>query len=105
MVALRSRSTALAGVADEGAVAATTAVAALRAAEAALDMPLLLLAAEESDVPQLPPGAFAGAIKALAERKPGSTFALIPGGRHYLQAQQPQQVAVAITQWLHSIEG
>jgi pimeloyl-ACP methyl ester carboxylesterase len=103
MTALRSRSEALLATADEGAVALQSAGAEVRAAESRLTMPLLIIAAGNSDVPGLPVGAFAGAAKALAGRVPNATYVLIPGAKHYVQAEQPQAVADAIEAWLATL--
>ena len=104
MIALRSRADALVNVTDEGAVAAASAAAELRAAEQHLDMPLLLIAAEHSEVPELPTGAFATAVEALAARTPNSTFVLVADAPHYLQASHPDEVIQAIEAWLPSTE-
>jgi pimeloyl-ACP methyl ester carboxylesterase len=104
MVALRSRASALLSISDEGAVAAASAGAELRAAEARIDTPLLLIAAEQSDVPGLPVGAFEVALRALSARKPHATYTLIPGATHYVQANHPQAVIDAIERWLPTIE-
>jgi pimeloyl-ACP methyl ester carboxylesterase len=104
MIALRSRATALMNVADEGAIAAQSAPAELRAAEIALNTPLLLIAAEQSDVPDLPIGTFAVALKALSERKPNATYALVPQAGHYVHATHTQDVTSIIEQWLSSIQ-
>ncbi len=104
MIALRSRATALMGVADEGALAARGASADLRAAEIEIETPWLLIAAEQSDVPELPIGAFAGALKALSERKSHTTYVLVPHAPHYVQATHPEDVIRSIEQWLPSIE-
>ena len=104
MIALRSRSSALLSISDEGAVAAASAGAELRAAEARLDAPLLLIAAEQSDVPGLPVGAYEVALKALSARKPHATYALVSGATHYVQANHPRAVIDAIEHWLPTIE-
>ncbi len=100
MIALRSRSAALLSVSDEGAVAQRSAGAELRAAEARLDAPLLIIAAEKSDVPDLPVGAFERAEKALSERKPNSRYVLVHGATHYIQAGHPRDVVEALMSWL-----
>jgi pimeloyl-ACP methyl ester carboxylesterase len=100
MIALRSRSAALINTADEGAVAAASAGAELRAAEVGLRSPLLLIAAGRTDVPGLRAGAFQAALKALAERKPGAAYVLIPDATHYVQANHPQAVIDAIESWI-----
>jgi pimeloyl-ACP methyl ester carboxylesterase len=102
MIALRS--SALLSISDEGALAAASAGAELRAAEARLDAPLLLIAAEQSDVPGLPVGAFGVALKALSARKPHATYALIFGATHYVQANHPRAAIDAIEHWLPTIE-
>jgi pimeloyl-ACP methyl ester carboxylesterase len=103
MIALRSRSTALLDIAAEGGVAADSASAELREAEARLHGPLLAIAAGGSDVPGLPPGAFAAALEHLVQRQPGATYVLVPGAGHYVQAEQPGAVTQAILQWLATI--
>ena len=104
MIALRSRSSALLNLTDEGAVAAQSAAAELDAAEARLDQPLLIIAAERSDVPELPPGAFTTALQALARRKPQAIYVSIPDAGHYVQADHPQAVSEAIEAWLATIK-
>ena len=104
MIALRSRSSALLNLTDEGAAAAQSAVAELAAAEARLDQPLLIIAAERSDVSDLAPGAFTTALKALARRKPQAVYVSIPEAGHYVQADHPQAVSEAIETWLAKIK-
>jgi pimeloyl-ACP methyl ester carboxylesterase len=102
MLALRARSSALGAVAGEGAVAAATAGRELRAAEAVLGsgrVPVLAIGAGATDVPQLPAGAFADAQRAFAARTPGADFALVPDARHYVMAEQPEEVARLIQGW------
>jgi pimeloyl-ACP methyl ester carboxylesterase len=105
MQALRSRSSALLQLIDEGEGAAASAPAELRAAEAALHAPLLVISAESSDVPNLPKGAFTRAEKALADRIENSRYVVIPGSRsHYVMADHPEAVAEAIDGWLGTLE-
>lgn len=103
MVALRSRSEVLLAIAREGAVARQSGGSELAGAETALQqhpLPLLVIAAGASDVPDLPPGAFAAAERAFAETVPGAQFTLVPEARHYLMAEQPQTVADLMQAWL-----
>ena len=105
MIALRSRSSALLNLTDEGAVAAASSPAELRAAEVHLHAPLLVISAEESDVPGLPDGAFTAGEKALADHIPASHFVVIPGARHhYIMADHPQAVTAAIEDWLAGLK-
>jgi pimeloyl-ACP methyl ester carboxylesterase len=104
MAALRSRSATLLNLADEGAVALQSAGTELRAAEAKLTMPLLIIAADKSDVPGVAVGAFAVSARALADSKPNSTYVLITGAKHYVQAEQPQAVVDAIEAWLAALK-
>ena len=105
MIALRSRSQTLLNLADEGAVAAGSASNELRIAEANLRGPLLVISAEQSDVPGLPEGAFVAAEKALAERVSNSQYTIIPGSRHhYLMADHAQAVMDAINAWLENLK-
>jgi pimeloyl-ACP methyl ester carboxylesterase len=103
MTALRSGSTALLRLTDEGALAAQSVPAELRAAEARLTMPLLVLAAGECDVPGLPAGAFQEAAAAFARRHPQAEYVVIPGAPHYVQATHPEEVAGAIDRWLPTL--
>jgi len=100
MKALRSGSTALLSLTAEGASAAATAGAELAEAEPKIVAPMLLIGAEQSDVPDLPPGKFSSSLRALAARKPNSTFVEVADARHYVQAEQPEQVAAIIKGWL-----
>jgi pimeloyl-ACP methyl ester carboxylesterase len=104
MVALRSRSGAWLSMSDEGAVAQQTMAADLRAAEQKLDMPMLIIAAGRSNVMNLGVGAFAKSAKELSERKPNSTYILVPDAKHYIQAEQPQVVIEAIETWLTTLQ-
>jgi pimeloyl-ACP methyl ester carboxylesterase len=103
MVALRSRSSAWLSMSEEGAIAHSTMAADLRAAEQRLDMPLLIIAAGKSNVMNLGVGVFANSAKELSDRKPNSTFILIPDAKHYIQAEQPQVVIDAIETWLATL--
>lgn len=105
MLALRSRSTALLNLTDEGAVAATSAPTELLTAETSLHAPLLVISAEQSDVPGLPAGAFVAAEKALADRIAGSQYVIIPGAsHHYIMADHPQSVSASIEAWLANLK-
>ena len=102
MFALRARASTLGAVAAEGAVVGATAGRDLRAAEAVLGsarVPVLAIGAGATDVPQLPAGAFADAQRAFAARTPGAEFALVPDARHYVMAEQPEEVARLIRTW------
>jgi pimeloyl-ACP methyl ester carboxylesterase len=103
MIALRSNSEALYRLTREGAVAAASAGDELRAAEQKYNAPLLAIGAEKGNVPELPVGAFANALKALTSRKPNATFVLIPNATHYVQAEYPAQVSAAIENWMTTI--
>jgi len=105
MIALRSRSSALLSLTDEGAVAAASAPTELRAAELNLHGPLLVISAEQSDVPGLPVGAFVSAEKNLAEHIPNSQYIAIPGAKHhYIMADHPQAIVNAIESWLANLK-
>jgi len=105
MTALRSRSSSLLNLTDEGAVAAGSAATQLHAAEANLSGPLLVISAEQSDVPGLPEGAFVAAEKALAGRIANSQYVVIPGAKHhYIMADHPQAVVDAIETWLANLK-
>jgi pimeloyl-ACP methyl ester carboxylesterase len=102
MFALRARSSALGAVAQEGAIAARSALQELRGAEATLAsgrVPVLVIGAGATDVPQLPKGAFVEAQRAFAERTPGAEFALVPDARHYVMAERPEVVAGLVETW------
>ncbi len=103
MIALRSGSTALLRLTAEGALAAQSVPAELRAAEAQLTMPLLVIAAGASDVPGLPVGAFQEAAAAFAGRHPQAEYVVIAGAPHYVQATHPGEVAGAIERWLAAL--
>jgi pimeloyl-ACP methyl ester carboxylesterase len=99
MFALRARSAALGAVAQEGAVAASTAGTQLRAAEETLRtgrVPVSVIAAGATDVPQLPAGAFVDAQRDFADRIPGAGFVVIADARHYVMAERPGEVAGAV---------
>jgi pimeloyl-ACP methyl ester carboxylesterase len=100
MVALRSGSAALLRLTEEGALAAQDVPAELRAAEARLTMPLLVIAAGECDVPGLPDGAFQAAAAAFSQRHPQAEFVVIAGAPHYVQATHPAEVTATIERWL-----
>jgi pimeloyl-ACP methyl ester carboxylesterase len=104
MTALRSRSSAWLSMSDEGVVAQQTMGADLRAAEPKLDMPLLIIAAGKSNVMNLGVGVFAKSAKELSERRPNSTYILVPDAKHYIQAEQPQVVINAIETWLTTLK-
>jgi pimeloyl-ACP methyl ester carboxylesterase len=105
MIALRSRSSALLNLTDEGAVAAGSAPAELRAAEVDLHRPLLVISAEQTDVPGLPAGAFVDAQKALADRVVNSQYVFIPEAKHhYIMADHSQFVIEAIEDWLVNLK-
>ncbi len=104
MSALRSRSAALIDLTDEGGVAAQSVAGELVAAESNFNQPLLIIAAEQSDVPGLAPGAFTTALKALAKRKSNATYVSVPDASHYVQADHPQAVSEAIEDWLTKIQ-
>jgi pimeloyl-ACP methyl ester carboxylesterase len=105
MTALRSRSSALLNLTDEGALATGSAAKELRAAEANLSGRLLVISAEQSDVPGLPEGAFVAAEKALAARIANSQYVAIPGAtHHYIMADHSQAVIDAIETWLANLK-
>jgi pimeloyl-ACP methyl ester carboxylesterase len=99
MIALRSQSAALIRAVNYQAVAAQTAGDELRAAEAKLDVPILIIAAGQNELPE----DFTGALIALSERQPNSTVVLVPGASHYVQADHPQAVIEAIENWLPAV--
>jgi len=99
MRGLRSQSATLINMADEGAAAATVADE-LRAAEAAMDAPLLIIAAGENGLPE--GEQFLTALNNLHQRHPNSSFTLIPHASHYVIASHPQEIATMILNWLNS---
>lgn len=104
MVALRAGSAALLRITAEGALAAQSVPTDLRAAEERLDMPLLVIAAGASDVPELPAGAFQDAAVAFAARHSQAAHVVVLGAPHYVQATHPGEVAAAIEGWLTTIK-
>jgi len=105
MIALRSRSSALLNLTNEGAVAAETVSSELYAAETSLHGPLLVISAEQSDVPGLPEGAFVAAQKALADRIANSQYIIIPGAKHhYIMADHSEAVIEAVDTWLANLK-
>lgn len=99
MVSLRSRGSAIAGMAAEGEVArAELRTADLRTAEASLNAPLLVLAAGATDVPE--GEAFTQSLQALASRTLDGAAVVIPDAGHYLINTHAPEVAAAITAWL-----
>jgi pimeloyl-ACP methyl ester carboxylesterase len=104
MAALRASSSALLRITEEGALAAESVPAELRAAEPKLTMPLLVIAAGACDVPGLPAGAFQGAAAAFAARHQRTQYVVVAGAPHYVQATHPAEVASAIETWLAEIE-
>jgi pimeloyl-ACP methyl ester carboxylesterase len=105
MFALRARSSALAAVAQEGAVAANSAGQWLRAAEDTLRsgrVPVLVIGAGATDVPQLPAGAFLDAQRAFVDRIPSAQFARVADARHYVMAERPQDVTRIVQTWLET---
>lgn len=104
MTALRSRSSAWLNMSDEGTVAQQSMGTELRVAEPKLSMPMLIIAAEQSNVSGLGIGTFAKSAKELSERKRNSTYVLVPNAKHYIQAEQPQVVIDAIETWLTTIK-
>ncbi len=99
MVSLRSRGSAIAAMAAEGALAHTElGTADLREAEAKLNAPLLVLAAGATEL--LEGEAFAESLQALANRTPNSTAIVVPDAGHYLINTHAPEVAVEITAWL-----
>jgi len=103
MTALRSRTSAWISMSDEGAVAQQSMAEELSAAEPKLKMPLLIIAAGKSNVMSLGVGTFAKYAKELSERKPNSTFVLLPDARHYIQVEQSKVLVDEIESWLKTI--
>jgi pimeloyl-ACP methyl ester carboxylesterase len=104
MTALRSRSSAWLNMSDEDALAQQSMAVELRAAERKLTMPLLIIAAGQSNVMGIGVGAFAQSAKALADRTPTATYVLVPGAKHDVHAEQPQVVSDAIETWLTTVK-
>ena len=98
MMALRSRSSTILNISAEGALAAETAVDELKAAESQMIAPLLIIAAESNELPESEQ--FLEALRNLDSRYAVSTFALIPGAKHYVIATHPALVATTITDWI-----
>jgi pimeloyl-ACP methyl ester carboxylesterase len=98
MSALRARSRALLSVTDEGALAAASLPAALRAAEARLDAPLLIIAAGQSELPEA--DLFLEGLRALAVEHANAEFVEVPDATHYVIASHPQLVGETIERWL-----
>jgi pimeloyl-ACP methyl ester carboxylesterase len=105
MFAMRARSSALGAVAQEGAVAASSAGPQLRAAEEVLRagrVPVLVIGAGATDVPQLPAGAFGDAQRAFAQQIPGAEFVVVADARHYVMAERPDEVSGLLGTWLEA---
>lgn len=69
-----------------------------------VSMPMLIIAAEQSNVSGLGIGTLAKSANELSERKRNSTYVLVPNAKHYIQAEQPQVVIDAIETWLTTIK-
>lgn len=104
MKALRSRSSAILNISAEGALAAKTGVNELKAAEAQMSGPLLIIAAESNELPESEQ--FLQALRNLDARYEDSTFVSVPDAKHYVIATHPAMVANAIIDWIdkHNIE-
>jgi len=99
MLSLRSRGSAIAAMAAEGAIARSElGTAALRRAEADLRSPLLVLAAGATDVPE--GEAFAQSLQAFASRTTNSAAVIIPDAGHYLINTHAHEIAAQIDAWL-----
>jgi pimeloyl-ACP methyl ester carboxylesterase len=102
MRALRARSSALGAVVQEGAVAARTALPEMREVELVLRsgrVPVLVIGAGATDVPQLPQGAFVDSQRTFAAGIPGAQFAIVHHARHYVMAARPAEVAGLLEAW------
>ncbi len=103
MIALRSRSEAIVGFADEGTQAhAGLDTQALLDAENAMSAPLLIIAAGATDVPE--GERFAESLAALADRYPHATYHVIPGAPHYVMATHSADVAKLVSDWLEDLK-
>jgi pimeloyl-ACP methyl ester carboxylesterase len=98
MIALRSRSSTILNISAEGSLAASTAVDELKAAEAQMSAPLLIIAAESNELPESEQ--FLQALRNLDARYVDSTFVSIPDAKHYVIATHPALVANTITDWI-----
>lgn len=99
ILALRSRGAAIAAVGLEGGLARRELDSQrLLEVEQAVDAPLLIVAAEATDVPEVE--VFTRGLEAMAERYPGATLRRVPDAGHYVMVTHAQEVAAAIVGWL-----
>ena len=99
MKALRSRSRTIVGYAKEGSLAAQgLGTTALHSAVSRLEVPLLLLVSEKTDVPEGTP--FTHSLLALKDEYGNSTVVTIPEARHYAIVTHAELIGVSIEQWM-----
>lgn len=102
MTALRSRASNIVGFAEEGSLAANGLTSeAFSEAVSALDVPLLIFAAEQTDLPE--GDAFHQALLALDETYAQSDLILIPDGRHYIIVTHAEQLAADMVAWINGL--
>ena len=98
-IALRSRARSILAMAREGTQASEgLGTQTLRHAEDSLSIPLLIIAAGDTDVPE--GKRFTDSLTALAERHPQTTMHVIPDAHHYVMATHPVQTAQIIEDWV-----
>jgi pimeloyl-ACP methyl ester carboxylesterase len=103
LLALRSRSSSISSVAREGRMAGEElGTSRLRASESARTVPMLIIAAQDTDVPE--GELFTRSSEALAVRNPDSTYVLVAGAGHDLIATHPGEVADTIRAWLLAVQ-
>jgi len=102
MLALRSRSNNIVGFADEGVVVKNGLTSdSLLDAVMMLDVPLLVFAAEQVDVPE--GQAFHQSLLDLnTSYGTLSELIVIPDGKHYIIATHPSEIANSISNWINS---
>jgi pimeloyl-ACP methyl ester carboxylesterase len=99
MIALRSRSSAIVSMAQEGLMAKQgLSTKTLLNAEKHIKVPLLIVAAGATDVPE--GAAFSVSLQALATRHPNTTYFVIPDATHYLIASHVDETASLMTAWI-----
>ena len=99
MQALRSRSQMIVAFAEEGSLVADgLTTAALSDAVDRLDVPLLILASAETDVPE--GQAFYESLRALHDTYPQSTLITIPEARHYAIVTHVDQIREHVLDWM-----
>jgi pimeloyl-ACP methyl ester carboxylesterase len=99
MQALRSRSQTIVAFAEEGSLVADgLTTSALSDAVDMLDVPLLILASAETDVPE--GQAFYESLRALHDTYPQSTLITIPDARHYVIVTHADLLNEHVLDWM-----